>query len=122
MTRHEQLNELIEVFSFREKTVAEWTEERITTVLSARRRDAKLATKRADNRAALLEGRSLGQPSRLERLMAAAWLEAALKGNGDDLVNAVLHCGAVLTDDEAKLLAAELITTLRATDEPDPAT
>jgi len=113
MTRHEQLIELRDVYGFREKTVEAWPEDRITTVLAARRRDARLATKMGDHKAALLDGGSLGGPSKLEREMAAAWLERAMDEGGDAVVNAVLYCGHCLTDAEAKDFAAQLVATFR---------
>jgi hypothetical protein len=119
MTRVDQLRELVHRHSYRESTVAEWSDERIVTVLAARRRDARLSQLRGDNAARAIDGLALGQPSRVERLAAAAYLEEALHHGGFDCVQAVLYCGHVLTDDEAKALAAELITTLRAVnDEP----
>jgi hypothetical protein len=108
MTRHEQLNELIHQHGFRESTVSTWSEDRIATVLSARRRDGRLAVQRAANTAACIDGTSRGQPSRVERQEAAAYLEETLDRGGDELVNAVLYVGHCLSDSEAKDLAAKL--------------
>jgi hypothetical protein len=101
MTRHEQLNELIHQHGFRESTVSTWSEDRIATVL------------RAANTAACIDGTSRGQPSRVERQEAAAYLEETLDRGGDELVNAVLYVGHCLSDSEAKELAAKLIDLFR---------
>jgi hypothetical protein len=122
MTRVDQLRELVKVHCYREETVSGWSDDRIRTVLAARRRDARLGKLRADSAARAIDGLALGQPSRVERFAAAAYLEEAMGRGGFECVQAVLYCGHVLTDDEAKALAAELIATLRAVrDEPDAA-
>lgn len=113
MTRHEQLRELTREYGFRDKTVETWSEDRILTVLNARRRDARLAVQRAANTAACIDGTSRGQPSRVERLAAAAFLEESLDRGGDELVNAVLYVGHCFTDAEAKEIAAQLIELFR---------
>lgn len=112
MTRTDQLREL-EHMGFRASTIGTWSDERITTVLAARQRDNRLALARAANTAANIDGMSRGQPSRLERQIAAIWLEETLERGGDELVNAVLHCGAVLSDTEARTLAVGLIALFR---------
>jgi transposase len=113
MTRVDQLQELVR-FGFRDSTIATWSDDRIATVLSARRRDARLATQQANRVANEIEGATRGQPSRVERLAAAAALEEELPRGGDALVNAVLYVGHCLTDDEARELAENLIGKFRS--------
>ncbi|HVL11502.1 MAG TPA: hypothetical protein VM529_03000 [Gemmata sp.] len=114
MTRAEQLRELTQTYGFRDKTVADWSDDRIATVLAARRRDGELALRRANAKALDIDGAARGQPSRVERLAAAACLEEELPRGGDALVNAVLYVGHCLTDDEARELAATLIGKFRS--------
>lgn len=111
-TRHEQLHAL-EQFGYRTTTIADWSADRIATVLASRRRDAKLATARASHTAEQIDGTSRGQPTRPERWQAAAYLAEVLEHGGDGIVNAMLYCGHVLTDAEAKTLAETLIALLR---------
>jgi hypothetical protein len=115
-TRHEQLRALTETFGFRPATVETWSADRIATVLAARQRDARLALARATNRANCIDGTNRGQPGHLERLAAAEYLESVLDKGGDELVNALLHCGHALTDTEARALVEGLIPQLRGED------
>ena len=112
MTRHEQLNELV-AFGYREKTIGTWSEDRIMTVLAARRREVSLGLKRGDHVATQIDGTSRGQPSKLEREVAAGMLEEVLDRGGDELVNAILYVGHCLSDAEARTLAEGLIALFR---------
>jgi hypothetical protein len=110
-TKAEQLRVLTD-FGYSEKTTATWSDERIKTVLAARRRDAKLGLARAKHAAERIDG-SRGQPNRPERWQAAAYLAEVLDGGGDGIVNALLYCGHVMTDGEAREFAVQLIGKLR---------
>lgn len=111
-TRHEQLRALAE-FGYRDKTIETWSEDRIATVLAARRRDARLALARAHNKANNIDGTDRGQPGRLDREAAAVYLEETLPRGGDELVNAVLYVGHCLTDAEARAMAEGLVALFR---------
>lgn len=112
MTRHEQLVELTVTHGYREKTVADWSEERIQTVLESRRRERRNDLHRADSRNTAVDG-GRGTASKLERQITAAYLEQALAEPGDGIVNALLYCGWCLTGAEVRGLALELVAKLR---------
>ncbi len=111
MTRHEQLLEL-EDFGYREKTIATWTDERITTVLQSRRRSHTADRHRGNSRNTAQDG-AKGVASRLEREIAAKYLEQAMDQGGAELVNALMYLGYCLSDNEVRGLAVELVAVLR---------
>jgi hypothetical protein len=112
-TRHEQLRQLA-AFGYREATIENWSADRIATVLASRRRDAALAVKRGTHKAEMIDGPDRDRvPPKLDREVAAAYLEEVLAGTGDDVANALLYCGHCLSTAEARALAAGLVALFR---------
>lgn len=113
MTRVDQLREL-ESHGYSQKRTEAWSEEKIVTVLAARRREARLAIARAEGKAAAIDG-ARGTASQLERSCAACYIEQALNDDNDALLS-MLYAGHCLTTDELKELARHMVRTLRGED------
>ena len=110
---------LLEGYSYRKEAVRLWTKEKAETVLRACQREERIALQRAAAVAREQDGTvSRGQPSVVERMTAAAYLEQAQGEGVDELTQAVMHTVYVLSDDELRSLAKYLVRKYR---EPLPA-
>jgi hypothetical protein len=111
MTRVDQLREL-ERHGYSQKRTGDWSDERILTVLEARRRENRVGLARASGKAEAIDG-TRGVASRLERQAAAAYLEEALADGTADALASVLYAGWCLTTAELRELAGGMVRTLR---------
>lgn len=104
---------LLEGFNYAREAVRQWTKEKAETVLRACKREERIALARAAQTAREQDGVPRGQPSVVERLEAAAFLEQALARGVDEVVQAVGYSLHACTDAEAKWLCNELIRRFR---------
>jgi hypothetical protein len=107
---------LLEGMGYDRDKTKKWTATRAWQTLSKCKRDDAVAVRRAATLARTQEDApppSRGQPSQLEREVAAAFLVESLAGPIDDLVAGLLHVSHAFTDDEARRLAGYLIRMLR---------
>jgi hypothetical protein len=106
---------LLEGFNYRREAVRKWTQERAETVLRSCQREQRIALARAEAKAGAIDAAGKrGQPSIVERLNAATYVEQMLRaGDADELLQAVMYSLYVCTDDELKQLAAHVATLWR---------
>lgn len=105
---------LLESYGYRAEAVRRWTPEKAATVLNACKKEEAIALRRAAAVAKRQdETAPRGQPSLVERMEAAASLEQALSGGGDDLFQGIAYTVYVLRDDEARRLAGWLVRLYR---------
>jgi hypothetical protein len=101
---------LLEGFNYSREAVRQWTPEKAETVLRNCKREERIALARAAQTAKEQDGAvARGQPSQVERLQAAAFVEQALKGGVDEVIQAVGYALHVCTDDEARDEAMRLV-------------
>jgi hypothetical protein len=106
---------LLEGYGFKPDAVRQWTAVKANVVLADRRRQDAIVTRRADAVAREQEDSpaARGQPTGVERLEAAAAIEAAMKRGIDELHSTVSMTVYAMTDDELKQYAGLLVMTLR---------
>lgn len=101
---------LLEGYGYKREAVRLWTPERAETTLRAEKREERIALARAAQTAREQDGAVARlQPSQVERLQAAEFLEQALKGGADEVIQAIGYSLHVSTDAEAKRLGAWLV-------------
>jgi len=114
----DEIAELTTVYALDEKKVRRWDRVKVSVMLDAHRRQDTITRRRAERVAAGQEEEPVtvprGQPSHLERVVAADFLEQSLAGPVDDLAASLLYVSHAFTDDEVRSVAAHLITVLRA--------
>lgn len=101
----------LERFGYKPEKVQNWTTERATAVLEMVRKEQNLQKQRSAAKAGDPTTPKRGQPTPMERLNAAAYLEQCR--NPADLNQALLYCGCYLTDDETKRVAGYFIRLFR---------
>lgn len=106
---------LLESFGYKPDVVRTWTAVKANVVLNDRRRQDAIAARRADAVAREQEDSpaSRGQPTGIERLEAAAAIEAAMKQGVDELHATISMTVYALADAELPPVAAFLVATLR---------
>ena len=110
----EQVREL-EGFGRLKEAVRRWTREKAAAVLADCKREQQIALRRAASVALAQSGDAArGQPSTIERVTAAVFLEQAMGEGADELVQAVAYTVWVLTDAELKRLAGYLVRVYRS--------
>jgi hypothetical protein len=107
---------ILEGYNYRRAAVRKWPREKAVTVIHRCRAEERIAQNRALRVARDLDGVApRGQPSVLERLSAAAYIEGVLseRCEVDELLQALAYSLYVSTDDELKRLAGYLIRLYR---------
>ena len=101
---------LLEGFNYRREAVRKWTHERAETVLKKCQQEQRLALRRADNKAREQDGER-GQPSEVERVTAARYVEQmiAQKEGAEELMMALMYSLWVCSDEEIHRLAGYLV-------------